>query len=141
MSSIDTFECKSLQDTQRAGEIVASQLSFPSCVFIQGDMGAGKTTLCKSIINALGYPGSVTSPTYTLIQEYPVDQKIIYHMDLYRLNDPEELEYLALSDLYAANSIFLIEWPEKGGRYLPKNTHEIEICSDLHRRITFSKIE
>jgi len=61
-------------------------------------MGAGKTTLTKSIINTLGYQGEVTSPTYNLIQEYPVNNGMVYHMDLYRLQDPEELSFLALED-------------------------------------------
>lgn len=81
-------------------------------------MGAGKTTLCKSIIQAFGYQGAVTSPTYNLIQEYPVDAGIIYHMDLYRLEDPAELEFLAVQDLWCERSLFLVEWPERGAGYL-----------------------
>lgn len=77
-------------------------------------MGAGKTTLAKSIIHGFGYEGAVTSPTYNLIQEYPVKGGVIYHMDLYRLDDPGELEFLALDDLWGEEAIFLIEWAERG---------------------------
>lgn len=87
----------------------------------------GKTTLCKSIIQAFGYSGPVTSPTYNLIQEYPVAAGTIYHMDLYRLNDPAELEFLALADLYTSSSIFLIEWPQQGAGLLPEASHAISI--------------
>ena len=122
-----TFSCSTLLDTQQAGESIAGRLSFPSCVYLQGGLGAGKTTLCQSIIRAFGYQGSVTSPTYNLVQEYAVEQGMIYHMDLYRMEDPSELEFLALDDLWTQSSIFLIEWPEKGETWLRKPTHQIDI--------------
>jgi len=116
-----------LEDMQVVGQKIAAQLTFPSCVYLHGNMGAGKTTLCKSIIKAFGYQNEVTSPTYNLIQEYQVEQGVIYHMDLYRLEDPSELEYLAVEDLWSSTSLFLIEWPEKGGRYLRKQDADISI--------------
>jgi len=88
------------------------------CVYLEGDMGAGKTTLAKSIIHGFGYAGPVTSPTYNLVQEYPVDHGVIYHMDLYRLDDPAELEFLALEDLWGQESVFLIEWPARAKKML-----------------------
>ncbi len=115
----------SLSETEEAGRELANYLNFPSCVYLNGEMGAGKTTLSKSIINALGYSGDVTSPTYNLIQEYPVTQGIVYHMDLYRLKDASELEYLAIEDLWSNASLFLVEWPDKGGRYLRPANFEI----------------
>jgi len=108
------FTSKSLDQTELAGRQIAELLSFPACVYLQGDMGAGKTTLAKSIIHGLGYSGAVTSPTYNLIQEYPIDDSIIYHMDLYRVQDAGELEFLALEDLWSASSLFLVEWAERG---------------------------
>ena len=90
-------------------------------------MGLGKTTLCKSIIESFGYQGVVTSPTYNLIQEYAVDGGIIYHMDLYRLQDPEELAYLGVADLWSSRSLFLVEWPERGDGFLPTATARITI--------------
>lgn len=133
------FTSNDLAATRRIGEKLAALLPFPACVYLTGQMGAGKTTLSQSIILALGYRGVVTSPTYNLIQEYPVAKGVIYHMDLYRLDDPAELEFLALSDLWGARSLFLIEWPENGLGYLQKPSHEISISkSRSAREIHFS---
>lgn len=121
-TKLGPFNCLTLQQTEEAGRNIASQLIFPSCVYLQGEIGAGKTTLCKSIIERLGYSGVVTSPTYNLIQEYPVPQGTVYHMDLYRLEEPSELEFLGLEDLWDERSLFLIEWPENGkGCLRPQN--------------------
>jgi tRNA threonylcarbamoyladenosine biosynthesis protein TsaE len=122
-----TFDSHNLLDTGKAGADIASHLTFPACVYLIGEMGAGKTTLTKSIIQAFGYEGEVTSPTYNLIQEYKVEQGTIYHMDLYRLEDPSEIEFLAIEDLWSEHSLFLIEWPERAGKYLRKPSHEIVI--------------
>lgn len=121
------YRCPSLSDTTRAGEQIAQSLKWPSCVYMQGNMGAGKTTLCQAIIKCLGYDGAVTSPTYNLIQEYQVTAGTIYHMDLYRVEDPSELEFLAIQDLWKSDSLFLIEWPEKGAAYLPQASDIINI--------------
>ena len=110
---------------------LAAKLSFGSCVYLHGSMGAGKTTLTKSIINAFGYIGEVTSPTYNLVQQYEVSQGTIFHMDLYRLEDPSELEYLALEDLWSDTSLFLIEWPERGAGYLQMADAEISIAKEI----------
>lgn len=138
------FDAHSLEDTQRAGQKIAQQLTFPCCVYLQAAMGLGKTTLCKSIIQSLGYSGVVTSPTYNLIQEYPVGNGVIYHMDLYRLEEPDELAYLGLADLWTERSLFLVEWPEHGKGFLPKATAHISIAkmqdgSEHSRQITYRK--
>ena len=138
-----SYESKTLIDTESVGKLIANALSYPSCVYLNADMGAGKTTLTKSIINALGYTGTVTSPTYNLIQEYPVDNGVVYHMDLYRLQDPEELSFLALEDLWSDNSIFLIEWPQNGDGYLVPASHCISIEKNAKtnvRKIEFDTI-
>ena len=129
------FESKSLSDTESVGQQIASALTFPSCVYLDAGMGAGKTTLTKSIINSLGYQGEVTSPTYNLIQEYPVNNGMVYHMDLYRLQDPEELSFLALEDLWSDQSIFLIEWPQNGEGYLSPASHIIRIEKDTETNV------
>lgn len=134
------YSCYGVNDTQELGGVIATQLPMPACVYLEGDLGAGKTTLCSSIIRGLGYQGSVTSPTYNLIQEYPVDLGIVYHMDLYRLQSPEELEFLAIADLLSETSLFLIEWSARGGPLLPAPTHQIVIKqgeeNDIDREIT-----
>lgn len=88
-------------------------------ITVQGELGAGKTTLVGGLLNALGVPGPVRSPTYTLIEPYETSAVQVYHMDLYRLNDAREVEALGLRDLLTANSALLIEWPERGEGVLP----------------------
>lgn len=116
---------ESLDQTELTGVEIASKLGFPLCVYLNGEMGVGKTTLAKSILKGLGYEGEVTSPTYNLIQEYSVGRGTVYHMDLYRLEDPSELEFLAVSDLWSKDSIFIVEWPQKGRGFLPEPDAEI----------------
>jgi len=96
-------------------------------VFLRGDLGAGKTTLVRGLLRALGHLGSVRSPTYTLIEPYEVGDQRIHHLDLYRLGDPEELEYLGLRDLLDGEGLVLVEWPERGAGMLPEPELVIEI--------------
>ena len=124
------FSVTALEETLEVAARFASALAWPACVYLQGDLGAGKTSFCQGLIAALGNATTVTSPTYNLLQEYPVDAGMVYHMDLYRLNDPSELEYLALPDLWHEQSIFLVEWPERGIGYLPEATHIIILDID-----------
>lgn len=90
-------------------------------VYLQGDLGAGKSFLVRALIQALGWPAAVKSPTYSLIESYDLAWGPVHHLDLYRLADPEELDYLGIRDLCAQDpSLLLIEWPSKGLGFLPE---------------------
>jgi len=96
-------------------------------IALRGELGAGKTTLVGGLLNALGHRGPVRSPTYTLIEPYELSGRPVYHLDLYRLVDPAEVEGLGVRDLLAGNSLLLIEWPEKGGDFVPAADLELSI--------------
>jgi len=102
------------------GAELARCLPASGVVFLEGDLGAGKTTLVRGILRGAGYPGPVKSPTYTLIEPYEIGGRGFAHLDLYRLGDPEELEYLGLRDLLAEARMILVEWPERGRGMLPE---------------------
>ncbi len=89
-------------------------------VFLKGQLGAGKTTLVRGILRALGHEGSVKSPTYTLLEPYEVGGRTIYHFDLYRIGDSEELDFIGIDELMDADAIKFVEWPERGSGRLPE---------------------
>lgn len=96
-------------------------------VTLSGNLGAGKTTLTRGFMHAVGHTGAVKSPTYTLVEPYDINGRNIMHFDLYRLSDPEELEYLGFRDYLDGTSLCLIEWPEKANGFLPEPDLAISI--------------
>ena len=119
------------------GQCLARSARRPGVIYLRGDLGTGKTTLVRGLLRGFGYHGKVKSPTYTLVEPYPIDSLTIYHLDLYRLGSPEELEWIGLRDLLDESALLLVEWPEQGGGLLPPADLDISLAyqgqgRDLH---------
>jgi tRNA threonylcarbamoyladenosine biosynthesis protein TsaE len=125
-----------LEDEQKMqvfGEKIAQvigQINAPLLILLNGDLGAGKTTLSRGILNGLGHRGSVKSPTYTLVEPYDLEIGKVFHFDLYRLVDPEELYDIGFNDYLSESQLCMIEWPDKGGSLLPKADISLQINSN-----------
>ena len=127
-----TIRTQSAEETTAAGRRIAARLKPPALILLIGDLGAGKTTLAKGIVEALGAAAKedVLSPTFSLIHEYGGNPKV-YHVDLYRLDRVPELETLGLEDLWAQDAVVIVEWGEKFARELPGGRIEIRLhCND-----------
>ena len=101
------------------GATFARRLGGNELVFLEGELGAGKTTFARGVLRGLGFAGHVKSPTYTLVEPYEVGNARVYHLDLYRIVEPGELDFIGLEELLNDHAIKLIEWPERGGGRLP----------------------
>lgn len=121
-------------DTVALGRGLAEHCPPGAVIWLRGPLGAGKTTLVRGFLRALGYQGAVKSPTYTLIEPYECRGRRIFHLDLYRIADPSELDFLGLRELHDEESVLLVEWPERGVAALPPADLTLELDYDASGR-------
>ena len=115
---MNSIQIKNADDMEAIGAQLARQTKAPCIIFLEGDLGAGKTTLVRGFLRELGYAGIVKSPTYNIVESYELRDKVIHHFDLYRLTDVNELEMMGFLDYFDDYAICLIEWPEIAKGYL-----------------------
>jgi len=125
---------KDSAETELLGALLWQVLPEKCLVFLSGDLGAGKTTLIRGLLRAAGHSGVVRSPTYSLVEEYRLAERNVFHFDLYRLQDPEELEWMGMSDYLNQSSLCCIEWPQMGNGFLPKADVTIDIVVQADAR-------
>ncbi len=144
--TVQTLILNSEQDTQLLAKKLAA-LPLTGSVWLAGNLGAGKTTLTRYWLQALGHKGAVKSPTYTLVEPYHILQesgmtKPVYHADLYRLQDPEELSFIGFDEyLDEPNALVIIEWASRADSYLPTPTLFIDITQHTNDNQEFRQVE
>ncbi len=121
-------------ETLSLGAQIASNIVAPLIIWLQGDLGAGKTTFTRGLLNALGHNGAVKSPTYNIVESYPLQKFTLHHFDLYRFQTADEWQDAGLDELFTANSVSLIEWPQQGADFVPKPDIILHLTTIDHGR-------
>ena len=116
--------------TQALGARLAAIVRPGLIVYLRGELGAGKTTLVRALLHALGYPGKVKSPTYTLVELYKISDLCLYHFDFYRFSEPEEGNDAGFRDYFDSSAACFVEWPEKAGGWLPAPDLELSLVTE-----------
>ena len=133
------IECKDELATLACATKFAAAIQKGLVIYLQGDLGAGKTTFARGLIHALGHTGKVKSPTYTLVESYTLANFMLYHFDLYRFIDEEEWDAAGFRDYFNDKTVCLIEWPEKAGHLCPTADIDINIAHEtVGRTMTFT---
>ena len=127
------LESRTEAETEAIGAKLAASLPVVRLIYVRGPLGAGKTTFVRGLLRGLGHHGSVKSPTFTVVEPYSVGGVALSHFDLYRLKDPEELEFLGMRDYLESDNVCIVEWPERAGAVLPAPDIDVMIASTNHR--------
>lgn len=132
---------KSTEETEAFGARLYNSVPDKCLIFLVGNLGAGKTTLVRGFLRAAGFKGAVKSPTFTLVEEYLIGKRKFCHFDLYRLADPEELEWIGIRDYFMEETVCFIEWPDQGHGFLPEPDILIKLeIRDDGRQLEMNKL-
>ena len=134
------YESWNEQDTYRFGEQLAQSVAAGSLYCLEGDLGVGKTVFTQGFAHGLGIEEPVTSPTFTIVQEYETGRIPLYHFDVYRLADPEELEEIGYEEYFFGEGVCLIEWPSRIEELIPEDAVRITIEKELSKGFDYRKI-
>lgn len=140
MEQKKTFESFSAEDTFRIGYETGKAASPGDVYALHGDLGVGKTVFTKGLAKGLGIAEAVNSPTFTILQIYDTGRLPLYHFDVYRIEDPEEMEEVGFDDYIFGQGVSIIEWPEKIAEILPEHVVNVTIEKDLGRGLDFRRI-
>lgn len=128
-------ELQNEEATLAFGRQLAALIDEACVIYLHGELGAGKTTLVRGVLQGMGHHGHVKSPTYTLVERYDFAGLSVFHFDLYRLSDAEELEFLGIRDYLNQNAALFVEWPEKGAGFLVAADIDISLCYHNNARL------